>query len=170
MRSVRREPLRFAAAFRQTGRPGPRGIGAGKWRCPLWDRIRVFGNQWVAGVRLLCVHTFSCPPTAAVAPATWSPAPMAHIIRGRTGAGKRCAGHAGTIGQCADRGTAQIPAWAPKQASGDCPADADPQGLRNSTARDSEANSRRISTARHRAVATSSGTAPNSQARAASAK
>jgi hypothetical protein len=45
---------------RLSGRRGGlgRGIGAGKQRCPLWDKIRGVWNQGVTGVHLRCVHTF----------------------------------------------------------------------------------------------------------------
>ena len=95
MRRVLTEPLPVVAAFRQAGRPGR---GAGKKRCPLWDRILGVWNQWVGGAHLLFVHRFI---PAAVAPATPSPAPMARIIRGRKGDGERRAGLAGKLGQCA---------------------------------------------------------------------
>jgi hypothetical protein len=94
----RRKPLPLAAAFRQGGDRGwakdaPPAVG---------HDPGLFGLKRLVA-RVYFAFTHSSPPTPAAVPATWSPAAMWRIIRGRgrKGTGEQRAGHARTVGQSA---------------------------------------------------------------------
>ncbi len=87
--------------FPAGGAAGAGGIsGAGKKPSHRGTGSGAFGIKGLAA-RIYFSFTLSSPFTPAVAPAGPPTARMARTLRGRKGAGERCAGHAGPVGQSA---------------------------------------------------------------------
>ena len=70
VRSVLREPLPLAAAFRQAGRPGPGGAERAKEALPTVGHDPGFFGIKGLAARVYFVFTHSSPPIPAAAPAT----------------------------------------------------------------------------------------------------
>ena len=100
---------------------GAGGPGRGKSAAHCGTEHGAFGLKGLAAW-IYFSFILSSPPVPAAVPASPPPAPMARIIRGRTGAGERRRGHAGPVGQGARPMTRADHGTDPQPASGDFPA------------------------------------------------